>query len=156
MNPNPTIYIAGPLTGIGISTEKFHIYDVVAKLCTDQSFTVLAPHIELKNRGVEKSEMCISPKQIFDWDYKWVKKSNVILAYVGIPSLGVGIELGLAVEWSIPFVTYCEKGVRVSPMVLGHPYSIEHVEFDRESDLKTKIRDALTKLQKVEGYNGIK
>lgn len=36
------------------------------------------------------------PKDIFDRDVKWPNESDLIVAEVSIPSLGIGYELGLA------------------------------------------------------------
>jgi hypothetical protein len=65
---------------------------------------------------------------------------------VGIPSIGVGIELGLAVEWSIPIISFCEEGIEVSPMLLGHPKLKQHIQYKTEAELLQKLSNTLTEL----------
>ena len=38
----------------------------------------------------------MTPKKIFDRDVIWLKSSELIVAEVSVPSLGIGYELGLA------------------------------------------------------------
>ena len=55
---------------------------------------MLTEHVGRKN--VEKSEEGNSDTYIFERDVSWLKSSDVMIADVTVPSLGVGYEIGFA------------------------------------------------------------
>ncbi|MDL1944715.1 hypothetical protein FBQ99_20500 [Chloroflexi bacterium CFX2] len=137
MSLNRKVYVAGPLTAPTGYQEKSQLYDLVIQVCKQNSFLPCAPHIEKRKR--DHTRQVLSPERIFRWDYEHLKKVDLVVAYVGIPSIGVGMELGLAAEWAIPVISFCESNVEVSPMVLGHPTLIRHIQFEAEHDLLEKL-----------------
>lgn len=85
------IYFAGAIRG---GREKVNDYQkIVAKL--QEIGNVLTTHVA-NNSISETGEKDISPKDIFDRDVKWLNQSDLIVAEISIPSLGIGYELGLA------------------------------------------------------------
>ena len=85
------IYFAGAIRG---GREKVNDYvKIVNKL--QEIGNVLTTHVadtNLSNRG----ENNLSLKEIYDRDVEWLKSSDLIVAEISIPSLGIGYELGLA------------------------------------------------------------
>lgn len=88
---NINIYFAGAIRG---GRERVNDYQkIVAKL--QEYGNVLTTHVaskELSNKGEEN----LSPKDIFERDVKWLNQSDLLVAEISIPSLGIGYELGLA------------------------------------------------------------
>lgn len=144
MTQNRKVYVAGPLTAPAGFQEKSELYDLVIKVSEQNSFLPYAPHIEKRKRDV--TGQVVSPEKIFRWDYEHLKQMDLVVAYVGIPSIGVGMELGLAAEWSIPVISFCESNVEVSPMVLGHPALICHIQFETENELLEKLNAAFSEV----------
>ena len=44
----------------------------------------------------DKGEEKLSLKEIYERDMEWLKKSDLVIAEVSMPSLGIGYELGVA------------------------------------------------------------
>ena len=85
------IYFAGAIRG---GREKVNDYQkIINKL--EEIGNVLTTHIANKEIG-DKGEKDMTPKKIFDRDVIWLKSSELIVAEVSVPSLGIGYELGLA------------------------------------------------------------
>src|SRR3989304_6326725 len=103
MASNKKTYVAGSLTDPKGFQEKSKLYDLVVQVCEQNSFIPCAPHIEKRKRDTARQS--ISPTMIFKWDYECLKQADLVIAYVGIPSIGVGMELGLAAEWLIPVIS---------------------------------------------------
>jgi len=135
------VYVAGALsepTGLAARTR---FYERIASICQDLSFEVYVPHLSKKKANL--SDASLTPRKIFDWDARHVKSSDVVIAYVGIASLGVGMELGLAACLNLPVITICERGRKVSPMILGHPCLVRHIEYDSEDECSIELGNAL-------------
>lgn len=85
------IYFAGAIRG---GREKVNDYQkIINKL--EEIGNVLTTHIANKEIG-DKGENNMTPKEIYDRDVVWLKNSELIVAEVSVPSLGIGYELGLA------------------------------------------------------------
>jgi nucleoside 2-deoxyribosyltransferase len=66
-------------------------------------------------------EKNIENEEIHDRDMKWLLESDVIIAEVSNPSLGVGYELGRAVEHNKKILCLCSKKIkRLSAMITGN------------------------------------
>jgi 2'-deoxynucleoside 5'-phosphate N-hydrolase len=144
MTLNKKVYIAGPLTNCKGFLANRNLCDIIVNVCEQHSFIPYAPHIEKRKRDVARQSA--NPTMIFKWDYECLKQADLVIAYVGIPSMGVGMELGLAAEWSTTVITFCEEGVEVSPMVLGHPSLICHIQYENEAELVKKLNDTLAEV----------
>lgn len=85
------IYFAGAIRG---GREKVNDYvKIVNKL--QEIGNVLTTHVADTNLS-NKGENNLSLKNIYDRDVEWLKSSELIVAEISIPSLGIGYELGLA------------------------------------------------------------
>ncbi len=87
------IYFAGSIRG-GRSDAGLY-RDLIGHL--QQHGEVLTEHIGAKDTS-ELGEPGLSDKQIHDRDMGWVLASDVMVAEVTVPSLGVGYEIGRAIE----------------------------------------------------------
>lgn len=74
---------------------------------------------ELSNLGESK----LTDKEIHDRDVDWLLSSDLIVAEVSTPSLGVGYEIGRALENGKKVVCLYRKmeGKRLSAMIKGAP-----------------------------------
>lgn len=85
------IYFAGAIRG---GRQKVDDYKkIVNKL--QEIGTVLTTHVA-DNQISATGEKNMSTKDIFDRDVKWLNESDLVVAEISIPSLGIGYELGLA------------------------------------------------------------
>ncbi|MFH1822185.1 MAG: hypothetical protein ABH830_00620 [Patescibacteria group bacterium] len=70
-----------------------------------------------------------------------IAASDLLIAYVGEPSLGVGAELEIARITASDIIIWWFKGEKVSRMALGNPAVIKKIEAENEADLHMKFTD---------------
>ncbi|CAJ1066517.1 '-deoxynucleoside 5'-phosphate N-hydrolase 1 [Xyrichtys novacula] len=143
------IYFCGSIRG---GRDDVHLYrKIVEKL---QSYgVVLTEHVsssELSDRGEDAA--ALGDKAIHDRDVDWLRQSDVVVAEVTQPSLGVGYELGRAVDMEKKI--FClfrpSSGRTLSAMIRGaedgkifvvKDYSVDEVENILE-DFFNKLKKA--------------
>lgn len=94
--------------------------------------TVLTEHIgndDIENIG----EGGLTDPEIHDRDWKWIESADVIIADVSNPSLGVGYEIGRALEHNKNILClYRTREKKLSAMIRGcsdiHVEDYEHIE----------------------------
>jgi len=92
------IYFAGSIRG---GREEEQTYFKIIDYLTNFG-EVLTEHVGFKN--IDKKEQGSSDTYIFERDISWLKTSNVMVADVTVPSLGVGYEIGFAETLNIPIL----------------------------------------------------
>ena len=119
------IYIAGPIRA-GLLPKSF----MNALIGQAKSFgTVLTEHIFVLN-GEEVRQK--TSREIYDEDMKWLSKSDVVIAEISTPSLGVGYEIARALSMNKPVLCLCSKKVeKLSAMKEGN----RHLRIYRYNDV---------------------
>lgn len=123
------IYFAGSIRGGRGDADIYK--QLVEELKTYGA--VLTEHISL-----EEVSFDLSDRHIHDRDLEWLSNSDILIAEVTTPSLGVGYEIGRAVEMKKPIVClYRKEGeALLSAMIGGSPtakvYEYEDVEEAKE------------------------
>jgi nucleoside 2-deoxyribosyltransferase len=81
---------------------------------------VLTEHLG-SNEEIESKDRILSDKEIHDRDFQWIQESDLLVAEVTIPSLGVGYEIGRAIEIGKPVLCLFKKGsgYTLSAMISG-------------------------------------
>lgn len=81
---------------------------------------VLTEHLG-SNREIETKDRILTDFQIHDRDMDWVRESHMVVAEVTIPSLGVGYEIGRAIELGKPVLCLFRSGsdYTLSAMIAG-------------------------------------
>jgi len=109
------IYFSGSISGGRDFLESYK--DIVRHLKIN-GHQVLSEHIVFDN--VLDLEKKLSPEEIYERDIKYLDESDVVIAEVSNPSLGVGYELCYAVENAIPALCLFQSGIFVSQMIVGN------------------------------------
>ncbi|MEB3359870.1 MAG: DUF4406 domain-containing protein [Synechococcales bacterium] len=130
------IYISGALTGINALKELQVFYESLAHLCEELGALVYVPH--KVTDPVNNPET--SPSSVFEIDKKQVTRSDLLIAYVGYPSLGVGMELAYAEMNCIPIILLYEKGKKISRFPRGIPTIVAEIQFVSYEDALTQIQ----------------
>jgi 2'-deoxynucleoside 5'-phosphate N-hydrolase len=132
------IYFAG---SIRAGRDDVGFYTEIIR-CLKKHGQVLTEHIGHKKLGVA-GEKNLTDKKIHRRDWNWVLASDVVVAEVTTPSLGIGYEIGRAVEHKKKiFCLYRQqKNKRLSAMIAGCPTIIVKV-YKRKEELE-KIIDEL-------------
>lgn len=112
---------------------------------------VLTEHVGDKGLSV-LGEDGKSDQHIHDRDLEWVLSSDVVVAEVSTPSLGVGYEIGRAIEHKkkVLCLHRPQEGKRLSAMIAGCPQVIteEYQTFDQAREIMNRFFRASQLLEK--------
>ncbi|MGN8163963.1 nucleoside 2-deoxyribosyltransferase [Pantoea sp. 22096] len=88
----------------------------------------------------------LGDKFIHDRDLHWLRHSQVVVAEVTTPSLGVGYEIATAISWRIPVITLYRKNEKnVSAMISGSD-GCRHYDYQQVEDAFQIIESEMAKL----------
>jgi len=84
----------------------------------------------------------MTDKEIYDRDISFINKSDIIIADVTIPSLGVGYEIAYAekLDKKIFCLYYQEEGKKVSAMISGSPF-LKVFSYKSEDEILVILKD---------------
>lgn len=128
------IYFAGSIRGGRGDVELYlKLIEHLAKYGK-----VLTEH--LGNVNITASGEQLSMKEIYERDLAWLNESDIIVAEVSTPSLGVGYELGKAESLDIPILCLYRKvdGKTPSAMITGNK-KFKISEYENLEDAFKKI-----------------
>lgn len=105
---------------------------------------VLTEHLG-DDQEIESKDRILSDVQIHDRDMDWVCESDLVVAEVSIPSLGVGYEIGRAIELGKPVLSLfrSDADFRLSAMIAGSE-GVSTIAYEQLDDLPEKIRDFIS------------
>ena len=135
-------YVSGALTALEDGARTRLFYELLAEVVESAGLRAYLPH--RVTDPVAASHL--DPRAVYDIDRAHVAGSRVVVAYAGIPSFGVGIEVELAREHGIPVILVVERDRTVSRLLLGNPAVVEIVRF---ADLDGLRKQLLTALERV-------
>ena len=112
------IYFAGSIRG---GRDDADLYSKIIEHLK-QYGEVLTEHIGEKNLEVSGEDIS-DDAFIHNRDLKWILQSNILVVEVTTPSLGVGYEIGRAIENNIKVLCLhrSQDGKRLSAMIAGSP-----------------------------------
>ncbi|MCS7184103.1 MAG: nucleoside 2-deoxyribosyltransferase [Patescibacteria group bacterium] len=136
------IYFAGSIRG-GRRDKK--IYFEIIKILNKYG-KVLTEHVGDKKLNV-MGERRLSERKIYKRDQKWLRESDLIVAEVTQPSLGVGYEIGKFEDKKPVLCLYREiKGKSLSAMIAGNP-NVEVVKYRNLKEVKDIFKKFLDKIK---------
>lgn len=112
------IYFAGSICAGRVDHESY--FKIIKYL--KKYGQVLTEHIGDKNL-TDFGEKNIPEEEIYERDISWLKETDVFIAEVSTPSLGVGYEIAKAEEWGkriLCLYRKLEDGKRISVMIKGN------------------------------------
>ena len=136
-------YISGPLTSTARSqkTDLRHFYEQIAEACRHHGLDVYLPHLHTDPAKFPK----LTPSEVYHKNSQEIKKAEMLIAYVGEPSLGVGSELELVNQNNIGIILLYEKGNRISRHARGIPSISKELQFSTKKDCLNKLSRYLSK-----------
>src|SRR5512132_4160171 len=135
-------YISGALTALEDGARTRLFYELLAEVAGTAGLRAYLPH--RVTDPVAASHL--DPRAVYDIDRAHVTGSRVVVAYAGIPSFGVGIEVELAREHGIPVILVVERDRTVSRLLLGNPAVVEVVRFADLDGLRRGLAAALERI----------
>jgi nucleoside 2-deoxyribosyltransferase len=139
------LYISGPLQSAEDLNAARTFYEALAKACDEDGWDVYLPHQNtdpIRNRT-------LSEAVVFDRDLEALYAADVVAAYIGRASSGVGAELGIAFSRKQPILGFYQRNERPSRFILG---MLERsgqpvISFDDISDCCARVQMALRDLR---------
>ncbi|MEJ6480315.1 XRE family transcriptional regulator [Nostoc punctiforme UO1] len=135
------IYISGALTDGENLLECKVLYEKIGLLCEEIGLQAYIPHKQTD--PVNNPD--ISPREVFDQDKHQVSNSDLVIAYLGSRSFGVGMELAFAETNKIPIILLYETGKRISRFPRGIPTVIAEIQFYDHEDALNQLKNILAK-----------
>jgi hypothetical protein len=134
------IYFAG---SISAGRQDVPIYQKIISLLKNygEVLTEFIGNDNLTGLGEEK----LSDQFIHDRDLEWLLSCDLVVAEVTTPSLGVGYEIGRAIENHIKILCLYRKidGKRLSAMINGAP-KLTVFEYRDVEDIEAILKSSLT------------
>lgn len=139
----PMVYVSGALSAAADLDAARRLYERIADTCVTAGMQAFLPH--LSNDPEHHPE--VDADEVFRRDLKALSAADLVVAYLGIASTGVGAELAIAADLGIPILAIYSNGDRVSRFVLGllraHNAQELLVEID---DLQTQLPAKLAEM----------
>jgi nucleoside 2-deoxyribosyltransferase len=132
-------YISGALSGIPNPVEIKGFYERIAEVCAAEKITAYVPHLITD----PITHPHITPQEVYELDRAQVLKSDLLIAYAGIPSFGVGQEIEIARQRNIPVILLVEADAVISRMARGNPAVIAEIRFKNHDDALQQLAEWL-------------
>jgi hypothetical protein len=135
-------YVSGALTAPPDGARLRLFYELLAEVVESVGLRAYLPHRVTGPVAAAPLE----PRAVYDIDRAHVTSARVVVAYAGIPSFGVGIEVELAREHAVPVVLVVERDRTVSRLLLGNPAVVDVVRFADLDGLRRALAAALERI----------
>jgi nucleoside 2-deoxyribosyltransferase len=133
------VYVSGALTNVKDLPAAKAFYEAIGSLCESMGLKGYVPHLAT-------DPIChpeITPRNVFEMDKHHVLTSDLVVAYIGIASLGVGMELAYAEAHGIPIILLYERNRKVSRFARGIPIVFAEILFEDYEDALDQLRDVI-------------
>lgn len=135
-------YVSGALAAPDDGARMRLFYELLAEVVESAGLRAYLPH--RVSDGLAAADL--EPRAVYDIDRAHVTSARVVVAYAGIPSFGVGIEVELAREHNVPVVLVVERDRTVSRLLLGNPAVVDVVRFADLHGLRRGLAAALARI----------
>ena len=133
------VYFSGAIAG---GRENLPIYQRIVARLKSLGHVVLTEHVADPN--LLGPELSVSAREVYLRDMGWLDQAEVVIAEISTPSLGVGYEIGYALQRGIPTLCAHRAGLFVSKMITGNPAPhLRIVTYRDESELDHHITQFL-------------
>ena len=139
------IFFGGPLTNLKDPTKTKAFYQKMGDVAPANS----CEYFWAFQRGTDPEENPdVPPGRIYELDTENLGKSDVMIAFVGEPSIGTGLEIEHARVQNIPVYLLYQKDDHVCRMVRGSPIVKGELIYSSEEDALSQLAGLLRNLTK--------
>jgi len=110
------IYFSGSIAG---GRDNLPIYQHIVARLKSLGYVVLTEHVADPN--LLGPEPGVSAREVYQRDIDWLDQADAMIADISTPSLGVGYEIGYALQRGTPTLCVYREGLPVSKMITGNP-----------------------------------
>ena len=105
---------------------------------------VLTEHVG-SNEVIQSEDRKLTDREIHDRDMQWIAESDILVADVTVPSLGVGYEIGRAIEMGKPVLCLHHSGSDqiLSAMIAGSEKVVVHY-YKKTEELREVLEQFVT------------
>src|SRR5438876_9131810 len=135
-------YISGALTALDDGPRTKLFYELLAEIAEAAGLRAYLPHRVTDPVAAAH----LDPRSVYEIDRAHVTSAAVLIAYAGIPSFGVGIEVEVAREHAVPVLVVAERDRPISRLLLGNPAVVEIVRFADLDGLRKQLQSALGRI----------
>jgi hypothetical protein len=139
-------YVSGALTAPEDGARIRLFYELLAEVVESAGLRAYLPHRVSDPLATPH----LDPRAVYDIDRAHVTAARVVVAYAGIPSFGVGIEVELAREHAVPVILVVERDRTVSRLLLGNPAVVDVVRFADLDGLRRGLAASLERVARTE------
>ena len=134
------IYFAGSIRG---GRDDAELYSKIIEFLKNYG-EVLTEHIGDSNL-VSSDEKNKTDRAIHDRDLNWLVESDLIIAEVTNPSLGVGYEIGRAIEYNKNIICLYRLGAenKLSAMISGS-INVKVIQYKNLKSLKRELKNIIS------------
>jgi 2'-deoxynucleoside 5'-phosphate N-hydrolase len=110
------IYFCGSILG---GRGHLAVYQHIVEHLQAAGHVVPTEHVA--HPDVLAEESALSPRAVYERDIAWLQGSDLMIAEISTPSLGVGFEIACGLQQGIPVLCLYRYGLSVSKMITGNP-----------------------------------
>lgn len=140
-----TIYFSGAISG---GRADVVLYRRLVEVLESEGYYVLAGAVAAEE--VSAGGETLHPSEICARDLAWLDQSDLVVAEVSVPSLGVGYEIAYATRIRrIPVIALYRKAFtqRCSAMISGDP-DVHLIEYEDASAMLPELLESLRRLRR--------
>jgi 2'-deoxynucleoside 5'-phosphate N-hydrolase len=140
-----TIYFSGAISG---GRADVALYRRIVEMLEVEGHRVLAGAVAAEHVGAAGETLY--PPEICARDLAWLDQSDLVVAEVSVPSLGVGYEIAYATRIRrIPVIALYRKAFtqRCSAMIAGDP-RVELIEYEDASAMLPELLESIRHLRR--------
>lgn len=122
------------------------LYNFIATISTNVGIEPYVPHTNTDPR----KDSDVSPNDVFNIDLSNMLNSDLIISYIGCPSLGVGAELAISIQNNLPIIGLYMDTDKVSRFALGMLQNYRKatlISYSNRKDLEFKLVNELRRFQ---------
>jgi len=141
---NRRVFISGALTGVSNPKSVKKKYERLGHLCEELGWE---PYLPCRHTD-PLMHPDASAGKVYQRNESHLSAASLLIAYVGIPSLGTGQEIQIAQAYGIPVVLLYERGSPVSRMTRGSPNVLVEIAFDSFDEALEEVRKLLLEIER--------
>lgn len=140
MHNPPGVFISGALSSVSGLVRLEVFYDMIAEICESRGFCAFLPYRDANPGKIEG----FTNDRLYLSNMDHIKnRTDLIIAYAGLPSAGVGMEVQAAYDYGVDVIMLSEKNITISKPLLGCPAVVEHIRFAGFDEAVEKLGAAL-------------
>ena len=139
------IFFGGPLTNLKHPDETKSLYKQMATVATNLGFDYFWAFLNGTDPILNPD---VSSHDVYQRDIKELDASDIMIAYIGEPTTGTGIEIEHAHVTKKPVVILYEQNTQISRMLRGCPAVVKEIIFSSTADALKQLETYLVSLKK--------